>query len=493
MRTRLAAIAAALGLSLAACAGGTYAARGVEDRSGALETSVLAEPAEFEMVPAEDPASLALAISSRYTSASAVALATPEALGEASEFAAGVSIPVLVLPADASEEQIAAVVAEVQRLGAEVTAPFGLDVPEAVAAVAPAQADAGAFKWPEAAALPVWTALTPDPAAAPWVGQLAASAGGTATAMPADPRASADSIAAAAALTGPVLAVGSGYGSAEDFQWKLATARTGVELPGGGQLVANGKFYVAIYGHPGAPSLGILGEQDMPATIARAQEHANAYAGLVEGPIVPALEIIVTVASGSAGSDGNYSNEFPAADLVPWVEAARDAGLYVVLDLQPGRTDFLTQAKMYEQLLLYPNVGLALDPEWRLGPDQVHLRQIGSVTAAEVNTVTAWLAELTRANSLPQKMFILHSFTVGMVTDIGTLDVSHPELAYTMHVDGQGGQGAKQGTWNRLREYGSIIPYWGWKNFYDEDVPAMLTPGETISNVNPTPLLVTYQ
>ena len=41
--------------------------------------------------------------------------------------------------------------------------------------------------------------------------------------------------------------------------------------------------------------------------------------------------------------------------------------MYVVLDLQPGRTDFLTQAKRYEPLLALPHVGLALDPEWRLG------------------------------------------------------------------------------------------------------------------------------
>ena len=34
-----------------------------------------------------------------------------------------------------------------------------------------------------------------------------------------------------------------------------------------------------------------------------------------------------------------------------------------------------------------PYVGLALDPEWRLAPDQVHLRQIGSVGIDEVNGV----------------------------------------------------------------------------------------------------------
>ena len=69
------------------------------------------------------------------------------------------------------------------------------------------------------------------------------------------------------------------------------------------------------------------------------------------------------------------------------MDAAREAGVYVMLDLQPGRTDFLTQAKRYEELLAQPHVGLALDPEWRLGPQQLHLEQIGSVGIDEVNSV----------------------------------------------------------------------------------------------------------
>ncbi|OUD85835.1 hypothetical protein BC477_15610 [Clavibacter michiganensis subsp. michiganensis] len=43
-------------------------------------------------------------------------------------------------------------------------------------------------------------------------------------------------------------------------------------------------------------------------------------------------------------------------------------------------------------MLAQPGVGLALDPEWRLGPDQVPLKQIGSVSAAEVDATTDWLA-----------------------------------------------------------------------------------------------------
>ena len=117
--------------------------------------------------------------------------------------------------------------------------------------------------------------------------------------------------------------------------------------------------------------------------------------------MVPAFELIATVASGSAQRDGTYSRRTSVSTLLPWVQAAERAGVYVVLDLQPGRADFLTQAKQYEPLLRRPWVGLALDPEWRLGPKEKPLRQIGHVASTRSTGSAAWLAELVREHDLP--------------------------------------------------------------------------------------------
>jgi hypothetical protein len=290
-----------------------------------------------------------------------------------------------------------------------------------------------------------------------------------------------------------VLALGAGFAAEDGLDWKLATAATGTQLPGGGQLLFPQHFLVALYGHPGTGALGVLGEQDLPAAIERARAHAAPYEPLVpDAAVVPAFEIIATVASEFAGPDGNYSTEVPAEELRPWVEAAGEAGLYVVLDLQPGRTDFVTQAELYRSLLELPHVGLALDPEWRLAPNQVHLTQIGSVAIDEVNAVVDWLAELTRENALPQKLLVLHQFQVRMIPERERLDTSRDEIAVMVHADGQGGQGDKQATWSTLRQTAPDAVAWGWKNFYDEDAP-MLTPEETIAQVSPRPQLISYQ
>ncbi|GAA1311893.1 hypothetical protein GCM10009634_79260 [Saccharothrix xinjiangensis] len=125
---------------------------------------------------------------------------------------------------------------------------------------------------------------------------------------------------------------------------------------------------------------------------------------------VPAFEVIATVAQVSPGPDGDYSGEAPVESLRPWVEAAGREGLYVVLDLQPGRARLLDQAKRYASLLELPHVGLAVDPEWKLGPDQVPLEQIGGVDAAEINETAAWPADLTARAALPQELLVVHQF-----------------------------------------------------------------------------------
>ncbi|WP_104524801.1 hypothetical protein [Blastococcus atacamensis] len=309
----------------------------------------------------------------------------------------------------------------------------------------------------------------------------------------ADPRASADVVSALAETPdAAVVALGAGFAAEDGLDWKTATAATGEQLPGGGQLLFPGRLMVALYGHPGTSSLGLLGEQDLPGAISRAQEVAAPYEETVDVPVVPAFEVIATVASSGAGGDGDYSYEAPVEQLRPWVEAAGKAGLYVVLDLQPGRTDFLAQAKRYEELLELPHVGLALDPEWRLRPDGVHLTEIGQVAVDEVNSVITWLADLTMGNALPQKLLVLHQFQLRMLPGRERLDLTRDELAVMIHADGQGATADKLATWAALRAGAQPELAWGWKNFIDEDVP-MLSPAETIARVSPTPQLISYQ
>ena len=91
-----------------------------------------------------------------------------------------------------------------------------------------------------------------------------------------------------------------------------------------------------------------------------------------------------------------------------------------------------------------------------------------------------------------QKLLVLHQFRLDMLPGRERVDLSRDELAVMVHADGQGGQGDKQATWAALRQGAPEDLWWGWKNFYDEDLP-MLTPEQTAEQVRPQPQLISYQ
>lgn len=275
--------------------------------------------------------------------------------------------------------------------------------------------------------------------------------------------------------------------------WELSVLINGVQLPGGGYSILGDvtpKRYVAFYGHPETPALGVLGEQGPTETLQLMAPFVEAYTA--DGfQAIPTFEVMASVAAANATDDGDYSFEWPISTFTEWIDTAAANGAYVILDLQPGREDFLSQAKQYEELLLLPHVGLALDPEWRLKPDQLHLRQVGRVDASEVNLVVDWLADLVRDNGLPQKMIIVHQFREFMIENRSTLK-QRPELQMIVQMDGQGPIATKDTTWAVLTKGTESNHWkWGWKNFFDEDSPTP-SPEHTMEKV-PTPVFVSYQ
>jgi hypothetical protein len=258
--------------------------------------------------------------------------------------------------------------------------------------------------------------------------------------------------------------------------------------PAGGWVP--GTLYVALYGHPGSSTLGVLGEQGVAQAVERAELVAAQYVSFGR-PVVPTFEIITTVASSSAGSDGDYSNEFPDSTFQPWIDAARANDMHVILDLQSGRASFPSQAREIEGLLAQRNVSLALDPEWRVGPSQrPGGGRIGTVDGAEVNETIDYLDGVIRRFSLPPKMLVVHQFTASMVTSKAIIRGT-PNVQVVFQMDGFGTLALKIGSWDRMVADLPAGALTGWKNFYDEDRPTP-TPAESLS-VQPTPVYISYQ
>lgn len=115
----------------------------------------------------------------------------------------------------------------------------------------------------------------------------------------------------------------------------------------------------------------------------------------------------------------------------------------LILDTQLGWSDALTETKLLEPLLRLPFIHLALDPEFatkgeRLAPGKT----IGTLGAASVNEVQAYLGNLVRGEGLPRKRLMVHQFRGDMITNAERF-AADPDVEIVIDMDGFGSPGLK--------------------------------------------------
>jgi hypothetical protein len=259
------------------------------------------------------------------------------------------------------------------------------------------------------------------------------------------------------------------------------------KLPDGTRSLVPGHRVVAFYGAPHAPGLGVLGASTPEGIWPRLHSQAKPYV-TAKRPVMPAYELITYLATGSRGNQGNFSSRLSDRTIGQYARAAKRHHALLILDIQPGRGQFLSDARALAPWLRLPYVGLAIDPEWKLYGGQLPLSGIGHTTAHVVNHVSHWLNHLTKANHLPQKLLIVHQFTDSMVTDKAHVS-TRKHLALVFNVDGLGGRAAKIG---KYREFATDRRFpLGFKLFYDADTNLM-SPADVL-RLRPRPVIIEYE
>jgi hypothetical protein len=205
--------------------------------------------------------------------------------------------------------------------------------------------------------------------------------------------------------------------------------------------------------------------------------------------VLPAFELIGVIANGSPGDDGKYRTRQKPEVIRRFLAAARRAKAILLIDIQPGRADFMEEMRALDPFLAEPDVSLALDPEWHMAEGEVPGQTIGSVTAAEVNQVSERLARIVRERKLPEKMLVVHQFTSDMIENRAGLR-EYPGVALTLNVDGFGDQQLKVQKYDEFVR-GGDPGYTGFKLFYREDTNLM-EPREVL-RLRPQPQFVVYE
>jgi hypothetical protein len=292
------------------------------------------------------------------------------------------------------------------------------------------------------------------------------------------------------ALAGSLVAGTAGGipGAATPAGTARATAPAPVpELPLGGRRIFPEFRVVAFAGHPHADGLGALGIGNPSQAVRRLTAQARRYSRPTR-PALPALALIATVAQRTPGRDGLYRKRASAAVIDRYLRAARRARALLLLDIQPGRSDFVREVRRLRPWLGQPDVGVALDPEWRLSRGQVP-GVVGSVGASEVNAVSAELQRIVQARDLPEKLLVLHQFHAGMLRHKQRI-ARRPGVATVVSLDGIGNRRFK------LSEYHAVTArpspfYNGIKLFFREDF-GLIRP-RTILALRPPPDFILYE
>ncbi|MFI2103147.1 hypothetical protein ACH436_07640 [Isoptericola sp. NPDC019693] len=256
----------------------------------------------------------------------------------------------------------------------------------------------------------------------------------------------------AQALT--VVGVGRSFGDAGTFAWRVAAAERAALLPTGSQHLLPAR-YVAV-------DASVW--DDPAAAVARAQAAAEAYAPddgaddvsddvsgdgaegeAVDGPVVPTLVLPVGTTASGPGDAAVTQEDLDA--LRPLVAAAQDAGAYVLLDVAAGPGAVVDQVRAAEPLLRAPGVGVALRPESRVGDGVTTTSHV--MTAAELDEVSDYLADLVTREGLPPALLVVHQTRPDSVPD-RTLLRSVPQVETVVLADLTGGATTGEWVWDQV-------------------------------------------
>lgn len=255
------------------------------------------------------------------------------------------------------------------------------------------------------------------------------------------------------------------------------------------------KRIVAYYGNPLSKKMGALGEFQKDDMLQRLKgEVARWQAADPATPVQPALHLIAVVAQGAPGREGKYRMIMPDKIVNEVYGWAKEAGAIMFIDIQTGHDDIRSVLPRFEWILKNPDVHLGIDPEFNLiKSGKKPGTKIGTYDAADINYASGYLKELVKKYNLPPKVFTVHRFTRGGVTNSKEI-ILRPEVQLVMHMDGWGAPWLKRDSY---KDYvvAEPVQYTGFKLFYHNDTKKgdpLMTPQDLLK-LNPKPIYIQYQ
>jgi hypothetical protein len=248
---------------------------------------------------------------------------------------------------------------------------------------------------------------------------------------------------------------------------------------------------LAFYGHPLSKNMGILGRYSIEELDAKLSALAESYTAENGGRGIRKAFYIIYGTVWPQGEIGILKEEV----LIRYIEYALEHDILVFIDHQIGRYDPISALKLMLPYLRYPNVHLALDPEWRTTKP---MEEIGAVSAEELNLAQQVMEDYIVEHHLPgERLLVIHQFNWRMIKGRERVNSTFGRVRLVHCADGFGAPNLKRSSYAYNAE-ASNMPVKGFKLFYNFNIPGagydspLLSPKE-VYELNPRPYIIMYQ
>ena len=248
---------------------------------------------------------------------------------------------------------------------------------------------------------------------------------------------------------------------------------------------------LAFYGHPRSKQMGILGRYSIEELDKKLSALAAEYEEASGGRKVKKAFYIIFGTVWPEGEIGIIGEEI----LTRYIEYALENDILVFIDHQIGRYDPVTSLKRMLPWLKYPNIHLALDPEWRTNKP---MQEIGSVSAEEINRAQQVMEDYIIANDIPGEcMLVIHQFNWRMIKNREKVNSDFRRVRLVHCADGFGAPHLKRSAYAYNAEAANM-PVKAFKLFYNFEIPGagydnpLLSPKE-VYELSPRPYIIMYQ
>ncbi len=242
---------------------------------------------------------------------------------------------------------------------------------------------------------------------------------------------------------------------------------------------------LTLYGAAGG--FGVLGRKSLNGAAKKLRKQLKPYRSLSHDPVIGGFDLVAVIATSCQNRRDKCRTRVSDKVIGRYLDKIRGMNGRLVLDIQPARSNVLSEIDHLRKFIREPDVDVAIDAEWNVGKHGTPGQTQGSISAKKLNKASLEIQSIIRNQGLPQKLMIVHQFRKASISKDGEVK-RRDDVDVTFNFDGIGSPSAKKAGYRQLS---TTRLFNGFSLFYQLDSDLMGP--KSVLKLDPSPDYVMYQ